>query len=404
MTERLFDKEAIVRVQAIHAMARLQSLPVDDSSDFTILDIFIDLLQHDPSADVRKAALLQVDVTPKSLPFILERLRDVDSVIRRLFFSKKMAEIDVLSLSIQQRDEILRAGLMDREAPVRQACSDMIFEHWIQKTDGNLIQFLAGLDVLSNTEIAEVALKNFFEKLPDMLTDSFTSQFLESMTVEMAFVLRVYCEHQLGLTNGDAQGIQDALPELSVMAQYVRGKYDAIVTCSDDLMRTELEFVLNELLKVCFHLDYSDEVGRRSIFEALQEIMSNLEIGTGVFETCIKIFAKHSSTISEFLSSMTEFVGGFRDVYESPATGRGIEGGLDALKIEGSTEEEPPEDGISDEIRIMANLKALEIIRNILCNPEIVGEFEVCFRFPYGVLFRLLLASSRFWWPIWMRL
>ena len=87
---------------------------MEEDSELSILDIFIDLMQHDPSVDVRKAALLQIDVNPKSLPSILERRRDVDIGIRKIFFSKKMQEIDVLSLTIQQRDEILNSGLTDR--------------------------------------------------------------------------------------------------------------------------------------------------------------------------------------------------------------------------------------------------------------------------------------------------
>ena len=49
----------------------------------------------------------------------------------------------------------------------------MIFENWIQKANGNLIQFLAGLDVVSNTKVAETALKHFFYKLPNMLNNNF---------------------------------------------------------------------------------------------------------------------------------------------------------------------------------------------------------------------------------------
>lgn len=146
----------------------------------------------------------------------------------------------------------------------------MIFENWIQKTNGNLIQFLAGLDVVANTQVAETALKNFFDKLPDMLKGSFTEQFLQSMTAEMAFILRVFCEHNVALCKGDRQIVQDLLPELSTMNQYVRDKYNAIVACSDDATRTELEFVLNELLTVCNMLDFSDEVGRRVMFDTLR--------------------------------------------------------------------------------------------------------------------------------------
>jgi condensin complex subunit 3 len=120
MMERLFDKEAVVRVQAVHAMARLQALPLteDESSSagLEILDVFMDLLQHDPSAEVRKTVLGQIDVTPRSLGVIRARRRDVDPKIRRSFYAAKLGEIDIHNLTIEQRDQVLRSGLTDRYA------------------------------------------------------------------------------------------------------------------------------------------------------------------------------------------------------------------------------------------------------------------------------------------------
>ena len=222
----------------------------------------------------------------------------------------------------------------------------MIFENWIQKANGNLIQFLAGLDVISNTKVAEKTLKHFFHKLPNMLKDNFNEQFLKSMTAEMAFILRVYCEHQISISSGDRQIVQDLLPELSIMNSYAKEKYNAIITCDDEVIKAELGFVLNELLCVTSFLDFSDEVGRRAIFETLQEIMANLETSESVYQTCIKIFMEHCSATQEFLDIMTEFIGSFKDVYEVSS---------------GDNE------GISDDIKIMANLRALDIIRNIFC-------------------------------------
>lgn len=114
MTERLFDKEAAVRVHAVHAMSRLQGLALSEESSLDVMDIFLDLLQHDPSADVRRAVLVQIDVCPRSLPLILERRRDVDVGIRRHFYSFKMNEVDLKTLTIEQRDGILKTGLSDR--------------------------------------------------------------------------------------------------------------------------------------------------------------------------------------------------------------------------------------------------------------------------------------------------
>jgi condensin complex subunit 3 len=231
---------------------------------------------------------------------------------------------------------------------VRQACTDLIFENWIQKANGNLIQFLAGLDVISNTKVAETVLKHFFHKLPNMLSNNFNEQFLQSMTAEMAFILRVYCEHQISDASGDRQGVQDLLPELSIMNRYAREKYNSIITCVDEVIKAELGFVLNELLQVTCFLDFSDEVGRRAIFETLQEIMSNLETSESVYQTCVKIFLEHCSSTQEFLDIMTEFIGSFRDVYDSAS-----------------------ESEISDDIKIMANLRALDIIGNVFSISEI---------------------------------
>lgn len=114
MTERLFDKEASVRVHAIHTMSRLQGLALAEEGGLEVIDILLDLLAHDPSVEVRRVAMSQVDVTPKSLPVILERRHDLDNGIRRLFYAEKMKEIDLKMLTIQQRDEILQAGLSDR--------------------------------------------------------------------------------------------------------------------------------------------------------------------------------------------------------------------------------------------------------------------------------------------------
>lgn len=114
--ERLFDKEAGVRMQALLALARLQAMPLSDGQDLLVQDIFLDLLQHDPTTEVRRLALLHIEVTDKTKPFVLGRCRDVEVAVRRAFYQYKMAEVDFASLTQVQRDDILRAGLFDRYA------------------------------------------------------------------------------------------------------------------------------------------------------------------------------------------------------------------------------------------------------------------------------------------------
>lgn len=51
------------------------------------------------------------------------------------------------------------------------------------------------LDVVTDPDVGEKALKNFFALMPDMF-QTFPEQYFASLTVEMSFVLRVFCQHK----------------------------------------------------------------------------------------------------------------------------------------------------------------------------------------------------------------
>ncbi len=355
MIERLFDKEAAVRVHAVHAMSRLQSLSLTDEIDgLEVLDIFIDLLRHDPSADVRKAVLSQIDVTEKSLIAILERKRDQDIRIRKFFYSSKLSEIDMRTLSIQQRDEVLRTGLMDREPSVKQACIDMIFRNWIHDTNSNLIEFLTCLDVISNTMMSEGALECFFGMNPGLI-DSFSLEYMENLTVETSFILRVFTQWKYKAAGGEA--IQDLLPELVQMSTYIRTANESFLTTDiDDPARGEIEFILKEILLTCAFLDMSDEVGRRVLSEALLELLTNLEVGEMLFSTALDLLIKQSPSSQELAEILAGLIYDFRDVYQINVSTEddGLQKSLEALSLG---------DSIPEDVRILANLRGLELVR-----------------------------------------
>lgn len=65
--------------------------------------------------EVRRVVLFNLDQTKRSIPYIIERARDVDPINRRFVFLKPMAEIqDFRMLSISQRHQLLDWGLKDR--------------------------------------------------------------------------------------------------------------------------------------------------------------------------------------------------------------------------------------------------------------------------------------------------
>ncbi|KZV66382.1 hypothetical protein PENSPDRAFT_612674 [Peniophora sp. CONT] len=142
--ERLNDKEAAVRVQAVLAFAQIcaeeHELELDEDY-MPMPEIFADILAHDNSADVRRVALANIPLTPETLPHVIARTRDSDNVTRRYVYQGvfekhihdsdperqgEFGETHPRVLSIAQREEILRAGLADRADGVREAASALV--------------------------------------------------------------------------------------------------------------------------------------------------------------------------------------------------------------------------------------------------------------------------------------
>ncbi|KAJ2822805.1 chromosome condensation complex Condensin, subunit G, partial [Coemansia erecta] len=117
LSERIRDKEAGIRVHAAIALSKLQS--GEDSDGGEVTEALLGLMQSDPSAEVRRAVLLNIAKTPGTLPYVLERARDVDATNRKCLFLKVMPPIDYHLLSIEDRERLLAAGVNDRDANVK---------------------------------------------------------------------------------------------------------------------------------------------------------------------------------------------------------------------------------------------------------------------------------------------
>ena len=79
-------------------------------------------------SEVRRASLLNIPVTLETLPVILTRTRDLDTITRKLVFSTVLlTKLDhPKRLTIAQREEVIKAGLGDREPAVRAAAGKLV--------------------------------------------------------------------------------------------------------------------------------------------------------------------------------------------------------------------------------------------------------------------------------------
>ena len=330
--------------------------------------LYQNLLQYDSSVEVRKAVLSVLTFTMDNLDSIVERSQDENVQMRRLFFKKKMEQIEMKNLAIKQREQILHNGLLDRDSSVKEACIEMIFNNWLPATGSNIIQFLESLDVVANTKVALESLRGFFEKYPKLFS-TFPDSYFESLTVETAFIMRVYCEFVV-----EKQTLQDAqelLPEVIKFAQYLKNSCESFVALkiSDNsnvnalelMSYPENEFILTQLFHIGKLLDYSDEVSRRFMISLLRDVLT-------VVETPASFIPEIVEFLFSLASDQPERIGIFSDIIIELYDDNGCSIGNTADDLSSSISQLTikPNQECNEEVTFVQKLKSLSILTEFL--------------------------------------
>jgi condensin complex subunit 3 len=338
LLKRIHDKEAPVRLQAVYGLGRLAAEVEDnedkddsDSDDDVatgVLAKLLDILQHDPAAEVRRNLLLNLPLTKEVLPYLLERARDADGATRRALYARLLPALgDFRHLSLTHREKLLRWGLRDRDENVRKATSRLFRERWIedcaalpaelaagQQEAGEqpeqkattqaaapsldaLLELLERIDVVNSGiegGIGLIAMKEFWESRPDYVDYvSFPDDFWEDLSPELAFVARTFNDYCR--TAGKEDGydgprmldgmIEDKLPEVTKFGFLLQRELEKLIdvvqlaaTGEDDEAEedsVQREFVVEQMLHMALTFDYSDEVGRRKMFSLMREALAN---------------------------------------------------------------------------------------------------------------------------------
>ncbi|KAF0468908.1 Condensin complex subunit 3 [Gigaspora margarita] len=309
LTKRLLDKEAGVRVKAVLACSKLQG---DDDHGKYVIEKFIGMLRNDPSAEVRRAVIYNIEYNEETLAYILQRARDVDPINRRGVFMKIAEEInDFRVLSIEDREKLLSWGLTDRDSHVKKACVRMLSTSWIQHANDNLLELLERLDVVGSN-IAQEALISIFNARPDIVQMlNFDDIFWENLTAEGSFLVRVFCEY-----NKEDEGkLDEILPEVTRLAFYIQ-KYNNFMNQASDEEQVNLAFIVGQLFLLAKLLDYGDEVGRRKMCSLLREMLMSSNILESHIESIVEIEKKISINERDFTRSMIEIITDIREGIE----------------------------------------------------------------------------------------
>lgn len=434
LLKRIRDKEPMIRVQAVMGLGLLagneddgeqENDDSDDDDTSGLLERLLEVLKNDPSADVRRSLLLNLPLTPGTLPYLLERARDLDPATRRALYSRLLPALgDFRHLSLSMREKLLRWGLRDRDENVRKATAKLFRERWIEDCAGprqqteagqvaeaappnvdNLLELLERIDVVNSgveEGVAGEAMKEFWDGRPDYKEEaSFADPFWDDLSPEAVFMARSFNDfcRQKGDDKHEAL-VEEKMPEVTKLAFFLQRYTNALV---DLLQRNnargvgegeeesvEQEFTVEQLLHIAKTLDYSDEVGRRKMFSLLRETLAIAEIPDEITKLTIDVLrdvcGNETSGEREFCGVVLEAVAEVHDAIAGDESMADNEESFHSAHSEISdvtpTKDKGPRNlagnrsnnGEEDEEKaireIMINMKCLHIAQCMLQNVE----------------------------------
>ncbi|TIB14601.1 hypothetical protein E3P89_00914 [Wallemia ichthyophaga] len=318
LLERMNDKETNIRQQATLALCKLQA---SDDDSGAIAKSLNSAITSDPTVAVRRVALINVFPTPLTIPALLTRARDIDPVTRKSVFEGSQlsdALKDVRSIRLSPRENLIRAGLGDRDPIVQKACAGLL-STWVDRADNNLQLFLEYFDVI-DSRVAEDALLALFTHRPDIFhAVQLDEGAWSALTPEHALLARVYVDHCVAYED---YAKLEMLPVVTAMAFHMQSAYNAVVALAqrddDSDEHTDrlvnANFVLGELLKLAINLDYADEMGRRKVFTLVRALLSSPTLPEQLVPIALDILAKLSASERDFLLLSVELISELRDL------------------------------------------------------------------------------------------
>uniref|UniRef100_A0A667WEW4 Non-SMC condensin I complex, subunit G n=1 Tax=Myripristis murdjan TaxID=586833 RepID=A0A667WEW4_9TELE len=312
MLIRVTDKFPNVRIQAALAMTRLQQ-PMDP--DCPTIDAYMMILENDSNAEVRRAVLSCIAMSPRTLPKVLKRTRDIKENVRKLAYQVLAEKVHIKALSIAQRVSLLQQGLHDSSEAVREVVCARLLPAWLLRLDGNVVELLHKLDVENCAQTALDTLRAIFTSTP---ADELLQNKLLSLCV---FIRKALCEFIKAKGDEGDEMLEQVLPDAATYADYLYGYLKAVPVLSEeqraDFNQLELvmtkEFISQQLIHLTGCLDTNEEGGRRRVLTVLQEMLalpqtppSLVSLLTEKLLALIPDDHRRTQTVAEIISDVRE--------------------------------------------------------------------------------------------------
>uniref|UniRef100_A0A0K8V8N4 Condensin complex subunit 3 n=2 Tax=Bactrocera latifrons TaxID=174628 RepID=A0A0K8V8N4_BACLA len=298
MLHRLHDTSPNVRVQAILAMQRLQ---VPDNPDDPVLRAYQFHLCSDPSSRVRQAVITCMGRNYHTIPYILERLWDIDEKVRRHTYLH-MSSYPVRSYKVSQRLTLLQQGLNDRSDAVRKVVVTIMLQQWIESYQKDLIAFISALKLDSSEseidrfrKVTKQTLKEIFkrQKKDDLIAcvpldeDGEMHRLVPYEKLSMEIALYWQCLTEF-LQAELAEEHDLIVPELSTFCTYVEKFCHQQKPDMDKFELMEFQYKLLSLTEMLYTFDLGDEIGRGNLQKLLAYLLKTFRLDEKVIEMIVR--------------------------------------------------------------------------------------------------------------------
>lgn len=242
---RATDRVPRIRSATAGVLCRMQETGDPEIDPCTAL--LVSMLSTDASAAVRKAALQAIANTNETVPYVLQRIRDVSADVRRCAYETLATKVDPRNLHQDEICVVLCEGLKDRVKAVRTACRELLVVNgWMKRVcNGNVFEFVEILGCHDQEVEVLNALKVVFESNDFSKLVDATEIDVNNLKRDSVLVLRGLCEAKRG-DGGVDKFIRSLIEYSKVLEYYVID-----------------EFASKHLLELCKCVDMSDEAGRK---------------------------------------------------------------------------------------------------------------------------------------------
>ncbi|XP_078116575.1 condensin complex subunit 3 [Sander vitreus] len=325
MLVRVTDKFPNVRIQAALAMTRLQQ-PKDP--DCPTINAYMLILDNDTNAEVRRAVLSCIAMSPRTLPKVLARTRDIKENVRKLAYQVLADKVHIKALTIAQRVSLLQQGLHDTSEAVREVVCSRVLPSWMLRLDGNVIELLHRLDVENCAQTALDTVKAIFKGTPTEELLQNRAQLdnrklipVDSLSCENVLYWRALYELIKAKGEDGDEILEQVLPDAATYADYLCGYLKAVPLLSEeqraDFAQLELvmtkEFISQQLIHLIGCLDTNEEGGRKRVVAVLQEMLALPQTPSSLVSllmekllTLIPDDHRRIQTVAELISDLRE--------------------------------------------------------------------------------------------------